>query len=142
MSVALADESNIHSWQVTLTAPAQSIYSPGVFGLTITLPVEYPFKPPVVRFATRIYHPNVTNDHLGNICLAALKSETWKPSSKISGVLEAIRNLLLEPQPDDPLEARIADEYKTNRKEFDKNVKSYVARYAKGPVSFDGKART
>lgn len=30
---------------------------------------------------TRIYHPNVTDD--GAICMGLLKSEAWKPSTKI-----------------------------------------------------------
>lgn len=45
-----------------------------------------------------------------------------------------------EPQPDDPLEGRIADEYRNDRKEFDKNARMYVQRYARGPVAFDGKS--
>ena len=51
-------------------------------------------------------------------------------------MLEAVRNLLVEPQPDDPLESRIADEYQNNRAEFEKNAKSYVDRYAAGEPSF------
>lgn len=107
-----------------------SPYHPGTFGLILSLPVDYPFKPPVLRFATRIYHPNVTNDSLGNICLGALKAENWKPSTKIAAVLEAVRSLLEEPQPDDPLEERIAEEYRSNREEWRRNVKTYVDKYA------------
>jgi ubiquitin-conjugating enzyme E2 D/E len=137
MSIALAKDEDVHRWHVTLTGPAGTPYAGGTFGIIVVLPTDYPFKAPLVTFATRIYHPNVTNDSLGNICLAALKPENWKPASRLAGVLEAVRALLIEPQPDDPLETRIADEYRTDRKEFDKNVKAYVARYAKGPAKFD-----
>ncbi len=140
MSVALANDADVYKWHVTIEAPADSIYAGGKFGLVVTLPQDYPFKPPQVNFATRIYHPNVTNDNVGNICLGILKVENWKPASRLLSVLEAIRSLLIEPQPDDPLEARIADEYRRDRKEFDKNAKSYVQRYAKGAVRFDGSA--
>ncbi|KAK8116660.1 uncharacterized protein PG998_004941 [Apiospora kogelbergensis] len=125
-------ETNIHVWTVTLQGPAGTAYQGGVFTLTLTLPTEYPFKAPSVVFNTRIWHPNVTNDNAGNICLSILKPENWKPASRIKGVLEAVRQLLVEPLPDDALEARIADEYKNNRAEFDKNAKSYVQRYATG----------
>lgn len=124
-------ESDIYKWDVTLEGPAGTVYEGGVWKLALVLPDDYPFKAPQVTFATRIYHPNVTNDSLGNICLAMLKPENWKPASKIRGVLEAVRNLLVEPQPDDPLEPRIADEYKNGRAEFDKNAQQYVERYAK-----------
>jgi len=131
MSVALGADADIHRWQITITGPSTSPYAGGTFGMLLDLPTDYPFKPPVAKFTTRIYHPNITNDSLGNICLAILKPDSWKPSTRLSAVLEAVRNLLAEPQPDDPLEARIADEYRSNRAEFNKNAKSYVERYAK-----------
>jgi len=137
MTVNAATEADIRRWHVTLEGPAGTAYAGGTFGLVVVLPDQYPFKPPNVSFATRIYHPNVTNDSTGAICLGVLKSENWKPASRMMGVLEAVRGLLVEPQPDDPLENRIADEYKQDRPEFDKNAKAYVARYAKGPVRFD-----
>jgi ubiquitin-conjugating enzyme E2 D/E len=137
MTVSLASESNLHKWHVTLQGPPSTPYAGGTFGLIVSLPIEYPFKAPTVTFSTRIYHPNVTNDSAGAICLSALKPENWKPASKLLGVLEAVRQLLLEPVPDDPLEARIADEYRRDRKEFDKNAKAYVSRYAKGQPKFE-----
>lgn len=138
MTIFLPDENNIHTWTATLRAPADSIYSPGVFTLKIVLPTEYPFKAPVVTFATRIYHPNVTNDNVGSICLSALKSENWKPASRIRAVLEAVRQLLVEPNPDDPLEPRIADEYRGNLREFQKNARAYVERYARESAAGSG----
>ncbi|KAM0286413.1 hypothetical protein ACHAQH_000839 [Verticillium albo-atrum] len=142
ISVVLKDESDIHNWNVTMTGPSGSPYAGGNFALAVTLPADYPFKAPTVRFVTRIYHPNVTNDADGSICLATLKSENWKPSTKVTAVLEAVRQLLIEPQPDDPLEARIADEYRNNRDEYEKNAKIYVTRYAKGPASFEGSSES
>ncbi|KAI1133140.1 ubiquitin-conjugating enzyme [Nemania abortiva] len=132
MTISLPSEADLHKWDITLSGPPGTLYAGGVYHITVTLPPDYPFRAPQVNFVTRIYHPNVTNDSLGNICLGLLKPETWKPASRVRNVLEAVRQLLIEPNPDDPLETRIAEEYKTNRPEFDKNVKSYVARYAKG----------
>ncbi|KAK7423433.1 hypothetical protein QQZ08_009113 [Neonectria magnoliae] len=135
-TVALPPSQTIHTWHVTLRPPAPSPYHPGTFGIVLTLPADYPFKAPVVKFATRIYHPNVTNDSLGNVCLGLLKPEAWKPSTKLRGVLEAIRNLLLEPQPDDPLEDRIAEEYRNDRPTWEKNVRINVEKYAGGEPTF------
>ena len=112
------------------TAPASPPYYPGKFGIILTLPTDYPFKPPVVKFHTRIYHPNVTNDSLGNICLGLLKPEAWKPSTKLYAVLEALRNLLEEPQIDSPLEERIAQQYQSDRPAFDKAAKEHVENFA------------
>lgn len=97
----------------------------------MVLPTEYPFKPPTLNFETKIYHPNVSNDEKGSMCIGMLKSEEWKPSSKIHAVLMTAKNLLVEPNPDDAVEASIGDMYKTNRPEFEKTAKDWVKRYAK-----------
>lgn len=141
ISVALPNDSDVHRWHVTISGPPGTAYAGGTFGLVVTLPVEYPFKAPTVRFSTRVYHPNVTNDSLGSICLGILKAENWKPASKMLGVLEAVRALLAEPQPDDPLENHIADEYKRDRAQFDKNARAHTAKYARGPPSFAAAAK-
>ena len=158
MTVSLLDESDIYNWQVTMEGPEGSLYAvrssfPGAlsapssivgpdrelnvrcrqgghYRLLLALPAEYPFKPPSLNFKTKIYHPNITNDDKGAMCLAMLRSEEWKPSTKILGVLQTARNLLLEPNPDDAVEGGIADQYKTDRKQFDKVVKEWVKKYA------------
>ncbi|KAH7131530.1 ubiquitin-conjugating enzyme/RWD-like protein [Dactylonectria estremocensis] len=135
-TVSLPPNESIHTWHVTLRPSSPSPYAGGVFGLVLNLPADYPFKAPVVKFVTRIYHPNVTNDSLGNICLGLLKPDAWKPSTKLRAVLEAVRNLLFEPQPDDPLEDRIADEYRNDRAGWDKNVRFHVDKYAKAEPVF------
>ncbi|KAK8150451.1 hypothetical protein MY1884_007981 [Beauveria asiatica] len=134
--IALGPNDSLHTWHVTLSAPKESIYHPGRYGIMLNLPTEYPFKAPVVKFTTRIYHPNVTNDSLGNICLGLLKTENWKPSTKISAVLDALRNLLVEPLPDDPLEDRIAEQYRNDRQGFEKAAKGFVEKYAMGDPTF------
>lgn len=104
----------------------------GTFILHLALPPEYPFKPPTVSFATKIYHPNVTNDEKGTMCLGMLRADEWKPSTKIQSVLEFARQLLLEPMPDDAVEGRIAEQYNNERKVFDETAKEWTKKYAKG----------
>lgn len=61
-----------------------------------------------------------------------LKADEWKPATKISAVLLVARNLLKEPNPDDPLEVRIAEEYKDRRMAFEKEAREWTKRYAMG----------
>ena len=106
----------------------------GTFTLHLTLPTEYPFKPPTVNFITKIYHPNISNDsppNNGAMCLGMLKPDLWKPSTKISAVLEFARQLLKEPNPDDAVETKIAEQYKVDRAGWEKEAREWTKRYAK-----------
>lgn len=44
---------------VTLLGPKGSPYENGSFKLTVTIPPRYPFEPPLVKFITPVYHPNI-----------------------------------------------------------------------------------
>jgi ubiquitin-protein ligase len=65
------------------------------------------------------------------MCLGMLRPEAWKPPNKVVSVLHLIQTLLIEPNPDDSIEPTIANEYKDNRKEFEKTARDWVRRYAK-----------
>jgi ubiquitin-protein ligase len=143
-----------------ITAPSNlliiDLEQGGTFFLSLVLPPTYPFKPPTVTFTTKIYHPNISNDtppNSGVMCLGMLKVDEWKPSTKMAAVLEFARQLLkgscvvlqrayqipkerlpltkhLEPNPDDAVEAKIADQYKTDRAGYEKEAKDWTKRYA------------
>ncbi|KAB2576579.1 Ubiquitin-conjugating enzyme E2-16 kDa [Lasiodiplodia hormozganensis] len=132
MKVQLVDESDVHVWEVLIEGPEQSVYAGGQFRLVITLPKDYPFKPPMLNFHTKIYHPNVSNDDKGLMCLGMLRPDQWKPPNKLTAVLNMVHNLLIEPDVSDPVEPAIADVYKRDKKEFEKTAKDWVKRYASG----------
>ncbi|KGB74881.1 ubiquitin-conjugating enzyme E2 D/E [Cryptococcus deuterogattii 99/473] len=122
------DETNLQMWKVRITGPPGTPYAKGTFAVSVEFTKDYPFKPPVIKFETRTYHPNIDSD--GNICIGLLKTEQWKPATKMDYVLREIYNLLAEPNPDDPLVTSIAEQYRTDRKTFDKRAAEYVAKYA------------
>lgn len=126
----LPDDNNLALWHVVLAGPANTPYANGKFGIKVELPPNYPFHPPKVNFVTRIYHPNVTHDAAGNVCIAMLKNDQWKPALKLNAVLEAVRAILVQPNPDDPLETRIADEFKAEPDVFLKQATDITKRYA------------
>ncbi|KAE8367716.1 ubiquitin-conjugating enzyme/RWD-like protein [Aspergillus caelatus] len=130
ITVELANESDIYQWKVYMDGPEGSPYHNGRFLVKLSLPTEYPFKPPSVSFGTKIYHPNVTNDDKGSMCLGMLRADEWKPSSKIAAVLEFARQLLVEPMPDDAVEGRIAEQYKNDRARYDEIAREWTRKYA------------
>ncbi|KAL7675776.1 hypothetical protein ACOME3_002040 [Neoechinorhynchus agilis] len=120
-------EDDFFHWKATLVGPPESPYSGGVFFLDIRFPQDYPFKPPEVKFTTRIYHPNINSS--GNICLDILRSQ-WSPALTISKVLLSICSLLCDPNPDDPLVSGIAQIYKADRELYNNNAKEWTRKYA------------
>jgi ubiquitin-conjugating enzyme E2 D/E len=120
-------EDDIFKWQATIMGPADSAYEGGVFLLKIEFPKDYPFKPPKIKFETKIYHCNV-NDK-GGICLDILK-DNWSPALTISKVLLSICSLLNDPNPDDPLVPEIADLYKKNRAAHDNTARDWTQKFA------------
>lgn len=126
-SAGLIDDNNPYHWYATIIGPTETVYEGGVFKLKIDFPADYPFNAPKCHFETKIYHPNINNG--GSICLDILKDK-WNPALNIKQVLLSICSLLSDPNPDDPLEPTIANEYKNNRKLFENNVKSWIQIYA------------
>jgi len=131
VSAGPISDDDMFKWNVIIEGPYGSPYAGGIFHLLLTLPTEYPFKPPTLSFTTKIYHPNVSNDDKGSMCLGILRSDSWKPSCKISQVLAMAKGLLAEPNTDDAVETGIADEFKNNFQQFEKTAREWTRRHAK-----------
>lgn len=122
-------DDDIFRWQATIMGPSDSPYQGGVFYLEINFPPDYPYKPPKIRFNTKIYHPNINSS--GGICLDILKDQ-WSPALTISKVLLSICSLLTDPNPDDPLVPSIAELYIHNREEYVMQARAYTLQFASG----------
>ena len=118
---------NMQKWTANIMGPGDSPFAGGLFRLEIMFPTDYPFKPPKIRFLTKVYHPNV-NEH-GGICLDILKTN-WSPALTISKVLLSICSLLTDPNPDDPLDASVAAVYKNDRKKYNDKAREWTLKYA------------
>jgi ubiquitin-conjugating enzyme E2 D/E len=121
------DSDNFYHWQGSILGPETSPYAGGVFYLDIQIPAEYPFKPPRVKFVTKICHPNISSE--GDICVDILK-DTWSPALTIGNILLSITSLLNEPNARNPLDAEIGHLYTWNRKEFARQAREWTIQYA------------
>ena len=52
---------NIRHWKGTIFGPGDTCYEGGTFVVDIEIPQEYPFKPPKMKFDTKIWHPNISS---------------------------------------------------------------------------------
>ncbi|KAL8948919.1 MAG: hypothetical protein Q9183_007647, partial [Haloplaca sp. 2 TL-2023] len=41
--------------------PPGTPYEGGTYSIDVRIPSDYPFKPPLMKFDTKIYHPNVSS---------------------------------------------------------------------------------
>ena len=114
-------------WEASIIGPSDSPYAGGVFKLSIDFTDKYPFKPPKVKFITRIFHPNINS--YGSICLDIL-NVNWSPALTVTKLLLSISSLLNDPNPKDPLVKSIADMYEKNRNEYNKKAREFTLRYA------------
>lgn len=49
--------------------PSGTPYDGGTFTIDVRIPNEYPFKPPIMRFDTKVWHPNVSSQ---TVCFQSL----------------------------------------------------------------------
>lgn len=121
------DENDLYKWTATIIGPDKSPYEGGAFFLSLEFPKNYPFKPPKIRFKTKIYHPNISST--GSICLDIL-SDQWSPALTVSKVLLSVCSLLTDPNPDDPLVADIATIYRNNKLQYEETAREWTRRFA------------
>ena len=109
--------------------PKESLYEGGNWKLHIQLPENYPYKSPSIGFVNKIYHPNV-DEKSGTICLDVI-NQTWSPLFELKNIFEEfLPQLLLYPNPNDPLNPDAADLLLHNKKRYEERVKKYVKLYA------------
>ena len=125
IKVSLKDN-NLYEWEATIQGPSGSPYEGGKFILEISFP-EYPFKPPVVVFRTRIYHCNVNSD--GKLSLDIL-GKNWSPILDVEKILLRILSLLNDCNTETPSMPEIAAQYINNREGHDKLCREWTKKYA------------
>ena len=120
-------DDNLFQWKAIIIGPDGTPYYGGVFELSIIFPEDYPYKAPKVTFETPIYHCNING--AGQICLDILKDK-WSPVLTIGKVLLSICSLLNEPNPDDPLNVEVAEQFKSDRARHDIIAQEFTSAHA------------
>ena len=126
-SAGPVNDNNLFKWEGTIMVPSNTPYSGGLFRLSIDFPQNYPFKPPKVKFITKILHPNINRN--GSICLDTLNTK-WSPVLNICKLLLSICSLLSDPNENDPLNSSIAKVYKEDKEKYNKLVRNYTLSHA------------
>ena len=138
----------------SIEGPPETPYEGGIFFITVQLSETDPYAPPVMRFHTKIYHPNISPQ--GHICadykekwnavFAAGASRIpvsdsnaiWFPPRSgdtrwsLGALLTALCGLLASPDVEDPLVPEIAQNYLEDYDSYCENASLYTKRFATG----------
>eukprot|EP00297_Palpitomonas_bilix_P025080 CAMPEP_0113919178 /NCGR_PEP_ID=MMETSP0780_2-20120614/33772_1 /TAXON_ID=652834 /ORGANISM="Palpitomonas bilix" /LENGTH=175 /DNA_ID=CAMNT_0000919087 /DNA_START=97 /DNA_END=624 /DNA_ORIENTATION=+ /assembly_acc=CAM_ASM_000599 len=122
-------EDSMCSFYVWFHGPADSPYEGGVWKVYVELPPEYPYKSPSIGFKNKIFHPNV-DEASGSVCLDVL-NQTWSPMFDLTNIFDSfLPQLLLYPNPSDPLNGEAASLMLRDHNEYVKKIRDMVKQYA------------
>ncbi|CZR54739.1 probable ubiquitin--protein ligase [Phialocephala subalpina] len=125
-----SDLGHLHA---SFPGPPETPYEGGTYVVDVILPNEYPFKPPQMKFKTKLWHPNVSSQ-TGAICLDTLGT-AWSPVLTIKSALLSLQSLLSTPEPKDPQDAEVASMLMKNPDQFQRVAREWAIKYANAPKS-------
>ncbi|KAK9725786.1 hypothetical protein RND81_05G169300 [Saponaria officinalis] len=126
-SFGLVDSKDPLKLQGIIIGPCGTPFEGGVFFLSIKVPTNYPFKPPKIKFKTKVFHPNITSD--GTIEMDILDLQ-WSPAITIEKLLISICSFLTNPSHEKDSCNPICDLFWNNRKLYDKIARDWTLKYA------------
>ncbi|VUZ42289.1 unnamed protein product [Hymenolepis diminuta] len=121
------DTENFSHCLAGITGPPLSPYEGGLFYVHILIPDSHPMRPPIVRFLTRILHPNISFH--GDIGLDCIR-DNWSLILTLDKVLLSIQSLLTEPYTRICMEPAVGRLYSQNRDKFEMLARLWTWKYA------------
>ena len=120
-----------------IIGPPETLYEGGFFKAKLEFPQDFPNMPPVMRFTSTMWHPNIYED--GKVCISILHppgedkfnaEETadmrWRPIHGVESIIVSVISMLSDPNDDSPANIDAAVMWRNDRKEFKRRVREVV----------------
>ena len=117
--------------------PADSMYEGGFFKATLEFPDDFPNSPPVMRFISEMFHPNIYPD--GKVCISILHppgedkfneqesaEERWRPILGVEAVLMSVVSMLCDPNISSPANIDAGKLFRDDMKSFKRQVRRTI----------------
>ena len=121
------NEKDYFHWKACFIGPKNTPYENGLYFIEIKLDDHYPESKPLVRFRTRVFHPNV-NWCSGQICLDYIKGN-WSSNNTLRDAVLSIFNLLKNPIFNSVLNSNACKDSK-EAPDFKEKARNYRQQYA------------
>lgn len=146
---------DLHHYKAWIKGKHSTPYEGGIWEITVDLPSEYPFRPPIINFTTPIWHPNIAVGKTkwkwgSNVCLSLVnwnnqgKLGGWKETITLPSVFEHIDMMLDVYQtvgdadfpeylvdPKDPFNPEAGEEMQKDFEKYWQNATEWTTEYAK-----------
>lgn len=119
-SASPRDKNDPFLWDATIMGPENSPWEGGLFSLEMRFSYQHPYRPPFVRFTSKMYHPNITSDGIPALDLIQTR---WKSKTKVATILHELHKMLATPSPTYPVNLDVAHVYRVNRREYERKVR-------------------
>lgn len=120
-----------------IIGPPDTLYEGGFFKAILEFPQDFPNMPPVMRFTSTMWHPNIYED--GKVCISILHppgedkfnaEETadmrWRPIHGVESIIVSVISMLSDPNDDSPANIDAAVMWRNDRKSFKRRVREVV----------------
>ena len=121
------DQSDFFTWHVGIFGPPETLFAGGYYKAILRFPLDYPYRPPTLKFLSGLWHPNVYPD--GHICISILHEpgddersgelacERWSVAQNVRSILLSIISMLNEPNTSSPANLDASLEYRKYRED-------------------------
>jgi len=124
------NKENPYDFSVQFTGPASSLYEGGKWEVHVILPEAYPYRSPSIGFNNKMYHPNV-DEASGSVCLDVI-NQSWSPMFDLINIFDTfLPQLLLYPNPTDPLNPEAAALMLKEPQKYEQKVREHVRKWAR-----------